>query len=118
MTENAAKVPVWGAPNDPGELGELIALLRRRRGLTQAGLADSADVTRRFVNELEGGHSTMYVRRLFAVLESLGARLVITEVGVSAVGGAGAPEVAQSTAGGNSGVIPREAEPQLRDLGW
>lgn len=103
-TERARdEVPVWGTPAGPDELGDLLAVLRRRAGLTQGGLADTAQVTRRFVNELEGGHSTIYIRRLFAVLDALGAHLVIAEDGAERAPAAEPPP--------QTGL-------QVKDLGW
>lgn len=61
----------WGKAVTPGQLGDVLAALRAGDGLTQAQLAEAAGVPRRFVNEIEGGHATMYLTRLFAVLDAL-----------------------------------------------
>lgn len=106
--------PIWGEAVTPEALGELVAVLRARRGLTQAELAEaarSADVTRRFVNELEGGRSTIYVRRLFAVLQALDVRLILAEREATPRG------LADSGDDGVTRVTP-ELVPPLRNLGW
>lgn len=67
----------WGSPRTPEQLGHIVALRRRQVALTQTALAQQAGVPRRFVNELEGGQATIYVRRLFATLDALGYRVVL-----------------------------------------
>lgn len=69
--------PAWGSPRTPEQMGRVIAARRRQLQVTQGELADQAGVPRRFVNDLETGDSTMYVRRLFATLDTLGFRLVL-----------------------------------------
>lgn len=57
------------------------AALRTRRkalGLTQEDLADLADVSLRFVHELEHGKQTVQLDKLLAVLNALGWHLAIT----------------------------------------
>lgn len=126
MAARPSDEPLWAVVTTPRELGTFIAQLRRGSHLTQAQLAESADVTRRFVNELEGGQTTLFVRRLYAVLEALDVRLVIEQRGardplnvvvaeahttghgdVTAVRSADAPPDVESPGG-----------PSLKELGW
>lgn len=109
--EHSDPPPLWGVASAPDELGRLVALLRSRHSLSQGALAEQAGVPRRFVNELEGGHATIYGRRLFAVLSALDAHLVVEEQRGSthrtdAVGGRR-----------NPGSSP-DGESTLKDLGW
>lgn len=109
--------PIWGAPATPDALGGLVATLRRQRDLTQGQLAESAGVPRRFVNELEGGHATIYLRRLFDVLDALGARLVVEEPGVRRIyeaQGHGTIEFHATAEGEATSAAPGT----LKDLGW
>ena len=73
----AAGSGIWGMPNSPEQLGELVAARRHELGLTQASLADDARVTRRFVHDVESGRATIYLRRLFATLDVLGYRMIL-----------------------------------------
>lgn len=66
---------MWSAPKRAQDVGHFVAAVRRRNGRTQAQLAHDAGVPRRFVNELETGHTTMYLERLVAVLHELGVRV-------------------------------------------
>lgn len=61
----------------PRELGALMRQERRRRGLTQIELADLAEVSDRFVRDVEKGKPSAEVGRVMAVLEVLGLELVI-----------------------------------------
>lgn len=56
-----------------------VALRSRRKalGLTQEDLADLADVSLRFVHELEHGKQTVQLDKLLAVLNALGWHLAI-----------------------------------------
>lgn len=86
--------PRWGVATTPDQLGDVIAALRAYDGLTQAELAERAGVTRRYVNEVEGGHATIALTRFFDVVRALGCRVRIEE----------APQPAP--------------QPGIEDLGW
>lgn len=104
MTEEPVR---WSVPRSPEHLGEIVAARRRDLGLTQAEVALRAGVTRRFVNELENSHSTMYARRLFATIDALGYRIELQPRGASdgdAPDGTGRPDDASVRA--------------VKDLGW
>lgn len=90
------QLSVGGVAHTPEHLGRIVALRRRHVGLTQGALAERAGVPRRFVNELEAGLATIYVRRLFATLDALGYRVVLEPTS-------------------DPGEIPA---PALADVGW
>ncbi|WP_226346554.1 helix-turn-helix domain-containing protein [Agilicoccus flavus] len=77
--------------------------------MTQAQLAERAGVGRRFVNELETGHSTLFVDRLAAVLRELGIRVVL-ETGPTEGAAHGVVRV--------SGHAEGETHSPVKDLGW
>jgi transcriptional regulator with XRE-family HTH domain len=59
------------------ELGKAIAEARRRQRLTQADLADIADVDRSRLAKIELGKSTTLLEQLFRLLDLLGLELVV-----------------------------------------
>jgi len=61
--------------NTPRDLGLYVRERRRRLGLTQADLSASAQVSRRWVSDLEAGKSTAEVGLVFKVLHALDVRL-------------------------------------------
>ena len=64
----------------PRQIGATIQEARKRKGLTQQQLADSAGVSRGFVNRLEKGASAaVYPDKLFAVLSSLNIRMMLDD---------------------------------------
>lgn len=93
---SADRSSLWGSPRSPQQLGSVIAARRHQLDLTQTSLAAQAGVPRRFVNDLEGGQTTMYVQRLFATLDALGYRMVL--------------EVKDET--------PEIQAPAMTDVGW
>ncbi len=61
-------------------LGTAVAGLRRQRGLTQAKLAQDADVSRQWLIALESGKAAgLEIGRLMRVLDSLNASLMIRD---------------------------------------
>ncbi len=48
---------------------------RKRRGLTQAELAEDLGISRRYVVEIEQGKPSLYTQRLFAMMRELGVIL-------------------------------------------
>lgn len=77
---------LWSRPRSLDDLAGFVAAVRREQGLTQDELASAAGVPRRFVNELENGHATIYATRLFALLRELGVSVTLD---AGEVGGAG-----------------------------
>jgi HTH-type transcriptional regulator / antitoxin HipB len=63
----------------PEDLGSAIAEFRSARGLTQAELAERVGLHRTYLSGVESGVVPEYVRRYFALLDSLGLKLEITE---------------------------------------
>ena len=57
--------------NNARDLGLYVRDRRRRLGLTQAGLAASAQVSRRWLSDLEAGKPTAEVGLVFKVLHAL-----------------------------------------------
>ena len=89
----ARKVQVPSAPAaqlsflaSPAELGRAVGLARRSRGLSQAGVAARARVTRQFVIQLENGKPTAQIGKALTVMMCVG--LVGIVVPVEAVQGA------------------------------
>ena len=63
-------------------LGTAVAGLRRRRGYTQAGLAQQAGVSRQWINAVENGRTDgLEVGRLIRLLDVLDASLAIRDEG-------------------------------------
>lgn len=65
------------------ELADLSGLVRARRlalDLTQAELADLAEVSERLIRDLEVGRLTIRTDKLFAILTALGLRIDINRM--------------------------------------
>lgn len=61
-------------------LGEAIKTLRLEQGLTQAELARAADVSRRWIGEVEAGaRAGVELARALRVLDALGASLMVRD---------------------------------------
>lgn len=60
------------------DLGVVVRTVRMSQGLTQDELARSLVFDRNYLSRLEAGTPTMYVSRLFRVLDRLGIRLTVT----------------------------------------
>ena len=68
-------------------IGRNVRLLRTRRDLTQGDLADLAGVSRTWLNQIENGaKSNAELGSLLAVLDALGATLMIRDEGQGANG--------------------------------
>jgi transcriptional regulator with XRE-family HTH domain len=72
----AIPVPVRRAQRG---LAESIAMWRKLRGLTQAQLAERADVSRGVIRRLEAADGGVSVENLLRVLRSLGIQDLLTE---------------------------------------
>lgn len=88
------------AIDSPKGLGEIILLARKRQGLTQMELAEIADVSRSFVNHLEGNHPRAELGKVVEVLKAL-------DISLAAL----IPETKHSTNTGQ--VVPRPDAPRL-----
>lgn len=58
--------------NDAGEFGAFIRRARERAGLTQAALAERAEVSRKWLSEAENGKPTAEIGLVLAVVRQLG----------------------------------------------
>lgn len=67
----------WARALTREDLGRFLADVRVERGLTQEQLADDLGITRRYLYEIESGKPSLYTERLFALLRTLGVRLVL-----------------------------------------
>lgn len=99
---------LWSHPRTVADLGAFVTTVRRGTGRTQAQVAEAAGVSRRFVNEVENAHATLYATRLLAVLRELGINVMLTT---------GAPAQWPSTSD-QPGVLPGTDIPRVKDLGW
>ena len=113
MSEKSHTTPgsVWAAPRSVADIGAFVADVRRAAGLTQAQLAEHAAVSRRFVNELETGHSTLFADRLLALLRELGVQVRLDVYGPDGTGSAESHPAASAQA-------QVEGVPPVKDLGW
>jgi transcriptional regulator with XRE-family HTH domain len=62
----------------PADVGRAIAGVRAQRGLTQAGLAERADIDRGYLARLEAGASPLVLERSLRALRRMGARITIS----------------------------------------
>lgn len=62
----------------PADLGRAIAGVRAERGLTQAGLAERADIDRGYLARLEAGASPLVLERSLRALRRMGATITIS----------------------------------------
>jgi transcriptional regulator with XRE-family HTH domain len=60
------------------DLGRALAGARRRRGLTQEGLARELGIDRSYLSELESGSSALVLQRTLQALRRLGADVTVT----------------------------------------
>lgn len=59
----------------PGEIGKIIGLARRHRGLTQAALAKAIGTSQAWISEVEKGKDSAHIGKVFRTLSYLGVRL-------------------------------------------
>ena len=57
------------------EIGRIIRQERKSQGLTQAGLAMTANTASRFISELENGKTTCQIGKVLNVLSCLGIKI-------------------------------------------
>lgn len=63
----------------PSAVGAIIRARRKARGLSQLVLAQEADVSRKFVIDLEAGHDRAELGKTMAVMDALGLSLAATD---------------------------------------
>jgi HTH-type transcriptional regulator/antitoxin HipB len=71
----------WTRARGSRDLGRFVAQARRRRGLSQARLADDLGLTRQYVSEVEGGTNNLYITRLFEIFDELDIEVRLHERG-------------------------------------
>lgn len=62
---------------DPRQLGAAVRAERRKRGMTQAALAERAGVSRAWLARFETGHPAAQVEQLLLVLRAFGLGLAL-----------------------------------------
>ncbi len=60
------------------DLGAVIRAVRESRGIRQEDLAGELAFSRDYLRGLEDGKPTLYITRLFRVLNALGIRVTVT----------------------------------------
>lgn len=84
---NKAWEPVYGSVRSARDLGQLMRLHRKSRGWTLQQLAGFANVSMRFLSELERGKETAEIGKALHALRLLGLEVVLSpraQVAVSA----------------------------------
>lgn len=71
----------WTTARSARDLGAFAQQVRRRRGLSQAALADELGMTRQYVSEVESGVENLYITRLFEIFDELGVDVRLAERG-------------------------------------
>lgn len=82
MHDRAQLIADWGAQ---------VRARRRTLSLTQAEVAELADVAVRTVHAVEAGKTTLRLDALLAVLDAVGLRLTVERGGTTAVASRSAP---------------------------
>lgn len=62
------------------KLGVMLRQLREQRGLTQAEVAERADISRQLLVKIEKGHPRAEIGRVLAVVRALGGRIAIEPI--------------------------------------
>ncbi|MDO8149564.1 MULTISPECIES: helix-turn-helix transcriptional regulator [unclassified Isoptericola] len=71
----------WTRARGARDLGRFVQQARKRRGLSQAALADELGLTRQYVSEVESGVGNLYITRLFEMFDELGIDVRLEERG-------------------------------------
>ncbi len=71
----------WTLARGSRDIGRFVQQARRRRGLSQAALADELGLTRQYVSEVEAGAGNLYITRLFEMFDELGIDVRLQERG-------------------------------------
>lgn len=77
MSTSRQPAPTWRIASAE-DLGRALAETRSARGLTQQQLADSIDVQRSYLAELEAGASVQMIERLLRAFRRMGAEVTVT----------------------------------------
>lgn len=65
----------WARARSAADLGAFVRAARERAQLSQDVLADQLGIDRRVLQRIEAGQSTLYVSRLFALMDELGIEM-------------------------------------------
>ncbi|AEG44347.1 helix-turn-helix domain-containing protein [Isoptericola variabilis] len=76
----------WTLARSSRDVGRFVQQARRRRGLSQAALADELGLTRQYVSEVESGADNLYITRLFEIFDELGIDVRLEERGADGKG--------------------------------
>jgi len=76
VNKRSTPVPIRRAQRN---LADSVATWRKLRGLTQAQLADRADVSRGVIHRIEAADGGVSVKNLLRILRALGIQDVLTE---------------------------------------
>ncbi|WP_277210237.1 helix-turn-helix domain-containing protein [Isoptericola croceus] len=74
-----ATAPRWTHARSARDIGRFVQQARKRRGTSQAALADELGLTRQYVSEVESGVGNLYVTRLFEIFDELGIDVRLAE---------------------------------------
>lgn len=66
---------VSAAVQAPADLGLALQQARLEQGLSQVQLAEQLGISQRSVSEIESGKPTIYIRKLFAMMQATGVEL-------------------------------------------
>ncbi len=69
----------WSRTRSPDDIGAFLREARRRAGLSQDELADELEIDRRVLQRIESGESTLYIRRVFSLLDRLGVDMELRQ---------------------------------------
>ena len=60
------------------DLGAVIKAAREARGIRQEELADSLEITRQYLQDMESGKPTLYITRLLRAMSTLGITITLS----------------------------------------
>lgn len=66
---------VSAAVHAPADLGLAIQQARLEQGLSQMQLAEQLGISQRSISEIESGKPTIYIRKLFSLMQATGVEL-------------------------------------------
>lgn len=64
------------------QLGDRIAKLRRRRGMSAVELSDASGIHKSYISAIENGHANPTLKQLYAIARGLECALAILLMGV------------------------------------
>jgi len=70
---------IWSRPHSPTDLGAFLRTARQQANLTQDELADELGFDRRALQRIESGEPTLYITRVFSLLQRLDVELELRQ---------------------------------------